>query len=146
MMTSIGFIPRTDQIAADQEDAWPCVNSLLEMLEAHQLAGVLDLAKLVQGSHDDVLKEVKRDAELLAQLDPANFSAAQEIGEVVLRLTSVATIQERLDTLTNEARRLKKAVAEARHQRRDRVVSAIVTVAGIGIGIAALCLTTIFMS
>jgi len=128
---SMGFLPIRHQSMPDRANAQHSLSELIEMLEVQHLAEALELEKMLKDSRDNVFKDVRRYAELLAQLDPANCNATQEIGEVVLRLSYGSTPQERLDTLTNEARRLTKAVAEVRRQRRVRTLSAAVAIASI---------------
>jgi hypothetical protein len=129
---SLGFLPIGDQSTPDHADVRYRLSELIEMLDLQQMAAAMELEKMLKDSHDDVFQEVRRYAELLTQLDPANCNAAQEIGEVVLRLSYARTPRERLDALTNEARRLKKAVAEARRQGCVRTLSAAVAIASIG--------------
>jgi hypothetical protein len=57
---------------------------------------------------------VRTCSRLLEILDPLKHNAKQEFGDVVLMLSYDESTQERLDTLTGEARRLKHAVVETR--------------------------------
>jgi hypothetical protein len=106
---------------------------------ARQLAEALAVDQMLKDAHDAVFKEVRRYADQLAHLDPANHNAAQEVGHVAVMLCNAETPQERLDTLTHEAQRLMLAVANAKRERRITwIISAVIMTCGVCAAVALL--------
>jgi hypothetical protein len=70
-------------------------------------------------AHQSLIRDVDKYCEQLELLDPDGHSAAQTKAEVRLRLNKAGSIRERLEILTNEAQRLKRAVAAKRQSNGD---------------------------
>jgi hypothetical protein len=109
---SIGFIPSNDN---DVQEPTASTTGSNEWL-ASQVALDWELHVAMHAAYQRLFRAVQQCCLQLAEIDPDDHSAELEEAEVVLRLNCLETLHERLEVLTEEARRLRCTIAEA--QRR----------------------------
>jgi hypothetical protein len=118
MRNPIGFIPR-DQDDEEMDGVEDELHRLREIWDARQLAEALAADQMLKESREVLFAQVRSYADELQELDPAVHSAAQEVARIALAQSYAETVQERLDVLHCDARRLMLAVAEAKRQRAN---------------------------
>lgn len=125
-MSFFGFIPCRDNDASDHTELRMATEALL----AWEIDEAWELNAAMKRAQHALFKEIDRHASLLELLDPENWSAAQELANVLIALSEVNTGPDRLCVLTMEARRLMCAVAEAKRKRlvRTRLMTTAVVV------------------
>jgi hypothetical protein len=108
---TLGFIRFVARNHADKHDHTEPSN-VGDQWPDWQIAEAWELYTEMRYVHHKLFKEVKRYFERLAVIDPDYRPAELQVAEVVLRLSSIGTIRERLEFLTVIARRLRDVLAQ----------------------------------
>jgi hypothetical protein len=107
------------------------LHKLIDLWDARQLAAALAGEWLLEDTYDALLKQVRKYAAELEQLNPDAYNATHVLATIALALSCAETKQTQLDILKVEAQYLMRLRAEMRRRRtmRAKLVAGIETIA-----------------